>query len=120
MLDKELSEFEGTLDSIAADIVITECYDEYFGVYQHSSQGMSPFALAALHEPEDLTAVDPFDLYLERYLAANVLKYCGVDFMEFMKFPRDRAEAILKRCDAISSREDSDVNNLLGGAGLGK
>jgi len=117
-LDKELSTFEGTLDSVAAHLVVTECYDEYFGIYENSSQGRSPFALAALHEPEDLSAVDPFDTYLERYLAANVLKFTGIDYVTFMTLPRDRAEAILKRCDSISMKEDASVGQLMDQVGI--
>lgn len=114
-LDKTLSQFEGTLDPIAAQIVITECYDEYFGVYAQSSQGDSPYALIAMHEPEDLALVDPFDVYLERYLVANVLKYTGLSLNDFLKLPRDRAEAILKRCDTVSTKEDTEVGKLMNG-----
>ena len=116
-LDDVLSKFEGTLDSIPAQIVITECYDDYFGVYAQSSQGQSPYALIAMHESEDLALVDPFDVYLERYLVANVLKYTGMSLDTFLKQPRDRAEAILKRCDNVSSKEDTEVSKLMNGAG---
>ncbi|QTH80372.1 hypothetical protein PA10_00172 [Pseudomonas phage pPa_SNUABM_DT01] len=107
--------YDKTLDSIQAEIITRECYDEYFGIYAQSTQGASPWALAAMHEPEDLGKVDPFDVYLERYLVANVLKYTGINFQDFMKLPRDRAEAMLKRCDSLSSKEDSDVANLVNG-----
>ncbi|MNO25625.1 hypothetical protein D3C76_154670 [compost metagenome] len=110
-----LGTYEGTLDSIAAEIITRECYDDYFGVYSQSTQGHSPWALVAMHEPEDLGLVDPFDVYLERYLVANVLKYTGINFQDFMKLPRDRAEAMLKRCDGLSSKEDSEVGNLVNG-----
>ncbi len=106
------------MDSIASQLVVTECYDEYFDIYTNSSQGRSPFALAAMHEPEDLSLVDPFDTYMERYLAANVLKYFGIDFTTFLTLPRDRAEAILKRSDAISAKEDSSVGQLMGQVGI--
>ncbi|MNB58647.1 hypothetical protein D3C87_364500 [compost metagenome] len=114
-LDEVLSKYEGTLDSIPAQIIITECYDDYFGVYEQSSQGMSPYALVAMHEAEDLALVDPFDVYLERYLVANVLKYTGMSLDTFMKLPRDRAEAVLKRCDNVSTKEDTEVNKLMNG-----
>jgi hypothetical protein len=114
-LDDVLSRFEGTLDSIPAQIIITECYDDYFGVHAQSSQGMSPYASIAMHESEDLALVDPFDVYLERYLVANVLKYTGMSLDTFMKMPRDRAEAVLKRCDTVSTKEDTEVNKLMGG-----
>lgn len=115
VLDDVLSTFEGTLDSIPAQIVITECYDDYFGVYADSSQRDNPYALIAMHEAEDLAMVDPFDVYLERYLVANVLKYTGMSFDTFLTVPRDRAEAILKRCDSVSSKEDTEVNKLMNG-----
>lgn len=114
-LDEVLSKYEGTLDSIPAQIIITECYDDYFGVYSQSSQGHSPYALVAMHESEDLALVDPFDVYLERYLVANVLKYTGMSLETFMKMPRDRAEAVLKRCDSVSSKEDTEVSKLMNG-----
>jgi hypothetical protein len=117
VLDTVLSTSEKTLDSIAAQIVTTECYDEYFGIYENSTQAHSNFAIVALHEAEDLAAVDPFDVYLERYLAANVLKFTGIAFQEFIKLPRDRAEAILKRCDLVSTKEDNAVDELLGKQG---
>lgn len=120
VLDTVLSTSEKTLDSIAAQIVATECYDEYFGIYQTSGQGHSNYALTALHNAEDLASVDPFDVYLERYLAANVLKYTGISFQEFLKLPRDRAEAILKRSDVVSSKEDASVASLMEGAGMKK
>lgn len=114
ILDKVLSTTEKTLDSIAAQIVTTECYDDYFGITTNSTQGNSNYALVAMHEPEDLALVDPYDVYLERYLVANVLKYTGMSFDTFLKLPRDRAEAILKRCDAVSSKEDQQVADLMG------
>jgi hypothetical protein len=114
-LDEVLSKFEGTLDSIPAQIIITECYDDYFGVYKQSSQGNSPYALIAMHEPEDLALVDPFDVYLERYLVANVLKYTGMSLETFLTLPRDRAEAVLKRCDTVSTKEDTEVGKLMNG-----
>jgi hypothetical protein len=116
VLDEVLSTSEKTLDSIAAQIVATECYDEYFGIYETSSRGSSNYALVAMHEAEDLCAVDPFDVYLDRYMVTNVLKYTGIDFQTFLKFPRDRAEAILKRCDVVSSKEDTEVNDLVNSA----
>lgn len=116
VLDKVLSTFEGTMPSIAAQIITTECYDDYFGVYEGSTQGQGPFALVAMHESEDLAAVDPFDVYLERYLVANVLKFTGLSLNDFLKLPRDRAEAILKRCDIVSTKEDSEVDKLMNGA----
>lgn len=92
-----------------------ECYDDYFGVYKHSTQSESPYALVAMHEPEDLAMVDPFDVYLERYLVANVLKFTGITFQDFLALPRDRAEALLKRCDTVSSKEDTEISNLVNG-----
>ncbi|MNF02929.1 hypothetical protein D3C81_2117770 [compost metagenome] len=68
-----------------------------------------------MHEPEDLGLVDPFDVYLERYLVANVLKYTGIPFDNFLKLTRDRAEATLRRCDNLSTKEDTDVHNLMQG-----
>lgn len=115
VLDDVLSTFEGTLDSIPAQIVITECYDDYFGIYSDSSQRDSPYALIAMHEAEDPAMVDPFDVYLERYLVANVLKYTGMSLDTFLTLPRDRAEAILKRCDSVSSKEDTEVSKLMSG-----
>lgn len=104
------------MPSIAAQIITNECYDDYFGIYESSSQGQSPYALIAMHESEDLAAVDPFDVYLERYLVANVLKFTGLTLEAFLKLPRDRAEAILKRCDIVSTKEDSEVDKLMNGA----
>lgn len=121
-LDQILSTSEKTLESIPAAIVTQECYDEYFGIYSNSSQGSSNLALVAMHEPEDLAICDPYDLYLERYLAANVLKYTGMSFTEFTGLTKDRAEAILRRCDAMATKEDAEVGNLVNGmkAGPGK
>lgn len=113
ILDQTLSEFDGTLGPIAAQWVVTECYDEYFNIYENSTLGSSPYALVSMHEPEDLTLASSYDLYLERYLEANVLKYTGINFNDFMQLPRDRGEAILKRCDEIASKEDTDVENLM-------
>ena len=104
------------MPSVAAQIITHECYDDYFGVYAGSSQGQGPFALVAMHEPEDLAAVDPFDVYFERYLVANVLKFTGLSLNDFLKLPRDRAEAILKRCEVVSTKEDNEVDKLMGGA----
>ena len=115
VLDKVLSTSEKTLDSIAAQIVSTECYDDYFNIYSNSSQGESPLSLVGMHEPEDLALVDPYDVYLERYLAANVLKFTGMSFQEFMTLTKDRGESILRRCDAMASKEDSEVAHLVAG-----
>ncbi len=97
--------------------MVRECYDEYFGIYQNSSQGNSPLALVALHEPEDLALADPFDRQLDRYLAANVLKYTGMDFKTFLQLPHYRAEVVLRRCDEISGKEDQAVNTLMNSVG---
>lgn len=115
VLDKVLGTSEKTLDSIAAQIVSTECYDDYFNIYSNSSQGESPLSLVGMHEPEDLALVDPYDVYLERYLAANVLKFTGMSFQEFMTLTKDRGESILRRCDAMASKEDSEVAHLVSG-----
>lgn len=117
-MDQALENFDGTLDPVAAQIVITECYDEFFEIYDNSHQGKSNFALVAMHEPEDLAIADPFDLYLERYMAAGVLKYTGIDFETFLSLPRDRVETILKRCDNMASKEEQGVNELLSQAGI--
>lgn len=118
VLDTVLETYKGTLASIPSQIVVTECYDEYFGIYDQSSQGSNPFALVSMHESEDLVLADPFDVYLEKFLAAGVLKFTGMDFNTFLGLTRDRAEAVLRRCDAISSKEDTEVDNLLNGVGL--
>ncbi|MCY1331312.1 hypothetical protein D9M68_19780 [compost metagenome] len=120
ILDQVLANSDKVLSSIPAQIVALECYDDYFGINGNSKYGESPYALVALHEPEDVAAVDPYDVYLERYLVANVLKFTGMSFKDFLTLPRDRADAILKRCDAVSSKEDSAIQGLMDGATGGK
>lgn len=110
-----MSTYEGTLDPIAAQIIINECYDDLFGVYNSSSQGNSPYASAAMHEAEDMGRVDPFDLYLERYLVSNVLKYTGTTLDAFLDMPKNRAEALMSRCEAIAAKEDKEVDTLMNG-----
>lgn len=110
---------EKVLGSIPAQILTMECYDDYFGIYAHSRRGGSNFAISEMHGPEDVIAVDSFDVFLDRYLSTNVLKYTGLNFESFMKLPRDRAEAVLKRCDHISTKEDTAVENMLANATAG-
>jgi hypothetical protein len=120
ILDTVLAESDALLTSIPAQIVAIECYDDYFGIYSNSKFGESNFASVAMHDPEDVVAVDAYDVYLERYLVANVLKFTGMSFSEFLKLPRDRADAVLKRCDTVSTKEDTAVQNLMDGATGGK
>ena len=115
-----LSQCDVITDSIAAQYVARECYDEYMGIYANSQHGDSNFALVAMHDPEDVAAVDTYDVYLEKYLVANVLKFTGMSFDKFLLLPRDRADAILKRCDTVSTKEDAAVSELMGGASGGR
>lgn len=116
LLDEVLSKSDKILDSIPAQIVARECYDDYFGVADSSEFRESNYSLIALHDAEDVCAVDSFDVYMDRYLAANVLKFTGINFSDFLKLSRERAEAILKRCDAVASKEDTAVQNMLNDA----
>jgi hypothetical protein len=120
ILDQVLAASEKVLTSIPAQIVARECYDDYFDINSTSKYGDSPHAPVAMHEAEDVTAVDPFDVYLEKYMVANVLKFTGISFDSFLKLTRERADAILKRCDLVSSKEDTAINSMMDSAKVGK
>lgn len=109
MIDRVLSETTETIGSIAAQIVTLEIYDEEVGIYATSSIGESALSLVALHEAEDMSIVDPFDRELDKYLNANVLKYTGVTFDQFLTYPRDKVEKMLKRCDLLATKESEEA-----------
>lgn len=120
MLDDILATSEKTLDGVAADIVATECFDDDYDIYSTSDYGDGPLALVAMHPAENLSLVDPFYKYLDRFKAADVYKYTGIDFLKFLDLPRDRAEAMLDKLDNLARKESTEVNNLLNGAMSGK
>lgn len=112
-LDMILNRTDKTFASIPAHLITLDSYSEYFGIYEHSTQGQSPYAMVCLHEAEDTSLVDSFDVWLERYMAANVLKYTGISFNDFMHLTRDRADAILSRCEVLAEKEDNVVGDAL-------
>lgn len=117
-LDTILNKTDKILSSIPAQYVTLDCYSEYFGIYQASTQGNSPYALVCMHEAEDTSLIDSYDVWVERYLESSVLKYTGISLEQFFMLTRDRAEAIIQRCDRLAETEDNAVGNALNAAGL--
>lgn len=114
LIDQLVLHSDKVLDSIAAQIVILEAYDEEMRIYQTSTQADNTLSLVALHEAEDLSIVDPYDREMDRYLNANVLKYMGLSFNEYLKLSRYRAEKMLIRCDALAAKEAEEAENAMG------
>jgi hypothetical protein len=114
LIDRVLSETKETLGSIPAQIVTLEIYDEEVGIYKTSTVDESGLSLVALHEAEDMSIVDPFDRELDKYLNANVLKYTGITFDQFLMYPRDKVEKMLKRCDQLASKESEEAEAAMG------
>lgn len=115
LIDKVLSESDTVLDSIAAQIVTMEIYDDEVGTYESSTLPASGLSLVSLHESEDMSLVDPFDRELERYLNANVLKYTGITFDQFLNYPRDKTEKMLVRCDSLATKESKEAEEAMSG-----
>lgn len=56
-----------------------------------------------------MSLVDPFDREMDKYLNANVLKYLGITFQQFLQFPRDKCEKMLRRCDSLATKEAEEA-----------
>lgn len=102
-----------TLDSIAAQIVTLEIYDDEMKITESSTEGSKQYSLNALHEAEDLSIVDPYDQEMDKYLNANVMKYLGIPFDKFLSLPRYECEKILARCDRLANKEAEEAENAL-------
>jgi hypothetical protein len=109
LIDRVLSESEHPLDSVAAQIVTLEIYDEECGIYDTSTVAEGQFSLVSLHEAEDLSLADPYERELDKYLNANVLKYTGTTWDSFLTLPRDKCEKLLTRCDALANKEAEEA-----------
>lgn len=114
LIDQLLVRTTKLLDSIAAQIVILETYDDEMGIYNTSSQADNALSLVSLHEAEDLSLVDPYDREMDRYLNANVLKYMGLSFNEYLELSRYRAEKMLARCDRLATKEAEEAEAAMG------
>lgn len=112
-LDRVLSTTEKTFPSIAAQLIINDCFDETFEILSNSSQSESNFASVCMHETEDMSLIDSYDVWLTRYMEANVLKYTGITYDKFLMLPRDRAEAVISKCESLDEKESAAVNGLM-------
>lgn len=106
-----------TLNSIETQIFLRESYDKHYGIYNHDiNDPKRPYALVELHDAERVTAVSPLYEMLDHFPEKQILKYFGLNLLQFLELPRDVCLKIVECCEKQMTKETNDgktINQLI-------
>lgn len=90
--------------------MLREAYEVTYQIFDHLAQHQKnkqlddpalkrPLASVALHPAEDLSGVLKLYERLRRFADCEVANYYGISLTEFLSYPRDVCDFILKDCE---------------------
>lgn len=100
-MDGLLKEVEQT-DSITAQLLLQEAYEQSYGIYNHDAADAHPWALALNSDKEDYTPFSPLYNLFYRYRVRDIYKRWGLSITELLEMPREFVELVFD----ISKEED--------------
>ena len=85
--------------------------------YNYFSSGLpinsDPFSTIVVRDEEqDTPETDRFDYLMKRYVTCDVLKYFGINFMQFLELPTVYAEKILEFAGKCKKEVDSIAEKI--------
>lgn len=83
---------------------LLERYETEYGIYDHDST-RDRLAILLYHEAEDPLAFSHYTMREAEYIDGEVLKYFGLNFLEFLSLPRAHLERLLKTCERLQKQE---------------
>jgi hypothetical protein len=99
-----LLENASNLDSMTAQLVLREAYDEDYGIYDHSSEQGRPLALVGKHVKEDYHEYGGLYRAIYQFNVNEVHKNWGFTLTEFLDLPREFHRLILRICSEDAAR----------------
>jgi hypothetical protein len=117
-----LLETADTLDSDAAQIVMSMGYDKAFGIYDHNAIGASPLSPLLYQDKEDYFEYSGIYRAILRYNRQEIQQLFGMSLIEYLHLPKHMVDMITKIViklaeqrkaaqDSIKRGVEHDINN---------
>jgi hypothetical protein len=102
------------MDSVNAQIALTEYYDTKFGIFDHGAATDRPLAAVALHDAEENGPTSALYETIRLFASTNVYKYFGLNLEEFLNLPREFTTLILEVSQDKTIKDSKVLSDLPG------
>lgn len=102
------------MDSVNAQIALTEYYDTKFGIFDHGAAADRPLAAVALHDPEENGPTSAMYETIRLFASTNVHKYFGLNLEQFLNMPREFTTLILDVAQEKTAKDNKALSDLPG------
>ena len=102
------------MDSVNAQIALTEYYDAKFDMVDHREATERPLASVALHDCEENGPTSAMHETVRLFASTNVYKHFGLNLTEFLALPREYTTLILEVSQEKTIKESKVLSDLPG------
>lgn len=101
------------LGSVDASIVMSDLYDEAYGIFNHGLvSGSRPLSSVAFHVAENIIHNSPLEEALQQYVSNRIFERFHLNIMEFLDLPADYIELMLKIAQQDTRKQNEIIDGL--------
>lgn len=107
-----LNRFSFTNSNVDTKIILTDNYEDRFGIYPHLSGNKNrPMASVAFHSCEDMLTHSLLAESMRVYEKKKIKEIFGISYTEYMSLPTTVASLMRDICEEVISRKTTEANN---------
>lgn len=93
--------------------MLRQLYETRFGVFDHiKNSDERPLSTVALYDTEENSESSLLHSRVEQYIKSNVLKYTGLNLVEFLDLPREIVMWIFKLSENKAAQEGAVLSDV--------
>ena len=100
------------LDSIGAQIALTEAYDHTYGIFNYDGIDYNPLSIVAMHPVEDTLKVGLKPFMIKRFRMYDIHKRYGLSLTELLALPRDTVTDIFDDAAKAIAEEEEQMQEI--------
>jgi len=100
------------LDSIGAQIALSEAYDHTYGIFNYDSAQYNPLSIVAMHPIEDTLKVGLRPFIIKRFRIYDIQKRYGLSLTELLALPRDMVTDIFDDAAKAITEEEEQMQQI--------
>jgi hypothetical protein len=100
------------LDSVGAQIALSEAYDHTYGIFNYDSSAYNPLSIVAQHPVEDTLKVGLKPFIIKRFRVYDIQKRYGLSLTELLALPRDTVTDIFDDAAKAITEEEEQMQKI--------
>ena len=101
------------LSSVDIQIVMSDMYDETFGIFNHKFNSKNkPLSTVAFHKAENVLDNSLLEEAMRKYVEFGIKDKFGLAFDDFMAYPREYVEMMYKIVAEDASKRSQAINEI--------